>query len=172
MVYFYCLHSCNYHIIYCFLIHFPLMQNDLPTKCIFLDFQSINLGSPMKDIAQLIFCSANKHCLDNVSLLLESVYYRTFKDQVNAMGSDCEELYSLEKMWLDWKNMCKFGLVFSMAVLRLIYRQNEKLDNSNNQKTSDTLEAYSKMELSIDHLINKRVQRIILYLHKNSLLWE
>ncbi|KAJ6638157.1 hypothetical protein Bhyg_10890 [Pseudolycoriella hygida] len=99
---------------------FKYDSNGKPNGIRFLDWQIARYASPACDISHYLFCCTTKKLRDQHYESLLKIYYKSFSDLLNRLGSDAEKLFSFEALLNEMKKNGRYGILIAMVLLPLI----------------------------------------------------
>lgn len=141
-------------------------NQSIPKQMILLDFQMIREGSPVLDIAYLMYACASKEVYNNLNHHLQ-IYYDSLSRTIRDLGSNPEVLFPFEVLKHQWEIYAKFGL--TMAVLNLkasIQEDDEVLDMTEGLEQSggtDMLAGFTK-DCRNEELYHQRLKELIIHM--------
>lgn len=116
------------------ILHFQDPNRLVPSAICFLDWQLSRLGPQVLDLSYYFYACASKSALDNLNKYLK-IYYDSFATLLKELGSNPEKLFSFDDFMAQWKKYCKYGLTFTIVVLRLMLADKDDVPNT----TSDEM---------------------------------
>lgn len=95
----------------------------------FLDFQIIFYGSPAIDIFYNIFSSTDKALRDKEYTNLIKLYHESLSKTVKLLGSDPDELFTLENLLSELKRFGVYALLMSPMLLQVSLAHSNEISN-------------------------------------------
>lgn len=95
----------------------------------FLDFQIIFYGSPAIDILYNIFSSTDKALRDKEYTNLIKLYHESLSKTVKLLGSDPDELFTLENLLSELKRFGVYALLMSPMLLQVSLAHSNEISN-------------------------------------------
>lgn len=124
------------------------------------------MGSPVFDIVYFFYVCSSKELLNDLRFY-KQIYYDSFSNHLEALGSDAERLYPFSIYEEHWKKYATFGLILcSLVNHTTLSEESETLnllqvfaEGGNMEKAflyeTVNIEAYkSRMRIIIEHFVD------------------
>ncbi|KAI4466539.1 hypothetical protein MML48_2g00015975 [Holotrichia oblita] len=146
-------------------------QTKKPVDLRLVDFQIARETLPVMDLSYFFYCSAiTQENLDKLDFYLD-YYYENLKDFVKKLGSNVDKIYPYDTFKDDWRRFCKFGIMMSICVSRIVLAETGETLNVAEKIRTDPEEA--RKALFVVNLSNNdeyvdRMSRVLKHAVKNK----
>lgn len=140
-----------------------------------IDFQLINIGSPVYDLSYFFYTGGSKQLFDKLEDYLD-IYHASFCKAAINLGCDPRKLLPRKVLSEEWKQYSKFGmlLAFLLTKIKLISKEDtiEVIEQANHVKSVEEIDDGTKfMEVKYDkELFKKRVRDIVVHMYEINAL--
>ncbi|KAI4466682.1 hypothetical protein MML48_2g00018009 [Holotrichia oblita] len=112
-----------------------------PVDLRLVDFQAVRQTLPVTDLSYFFYCSANtQENLDKLDFYLD-YYYENLKDFLEKLGNDVDKIYPHDTFKDDWKRFCKYGIMMTLSITRVIVAETGETLNVAEKMRTDPEEA-------------------------------
>ncbi|KAL3277107.1 hypothetical protein HHI36_012465 [Cryptolaemus montrouzieri] len=140
-----------------------------PSKMSFLDFQISMMDSPVKDLAQNIYATCDKSCLDHFDLLLET-YYKSLSSSIRSLGSNPDELFTYEQLKQHWQKYSLAGLLSSLTIIKVeLLEKDDAPDMVKMAEEGKSIEEYFDLTVRNEEEYNRRILDVFIHYGDNFL---
>ncbi|EFA06726.1 hypothetical protein TcasGA2_TC009657 [Tribolium castaneum] len=142
-----------------------------PLKVAFLDWQVIRYTTPIVDLSYFLFSCLSEKDFENLDDIL-NIYFDSFTKHLKSIGiSKPEVLHSKEEFLQDWRRFCKFGIMMSTLIMKVVSTdKDEVIDIGEAAEKGKTLTESFLNEIRDKANFKKRVRPIIEHAVKNQLI--
>ncbi|KAK9720321.1 Ecdysteroid kinase-like family [Popillia japonica] len=144
-----------------------------PVDLRLVDFQVIRRTLPVMDLAYFFYCSAiTQENLDKLDFYLD-YYYDNLNDYVKKLGSNLAKIYPYEIFKDNWRRYCKYGIMMSLCISRIVLAQSGETLNVAEKVRTDPEEARKALftvNLSNNDEYIERMSRVLKHAVKNKYL--
>ncbi|KAJ3659966.1 hypothetical protein Zmor_011627 [Zophobas morio] len=125
-----------------------------------IDFQVVRIGSPVCDLSYCLYSGASKEIFDKLNDYLK-IYYDSFATFVKSMGNDPEKLFPFSALKDQWKKYSRFGLIVSLAIIRMKLTNTEDiLDLTDNVEIDQMVDIMAKQKFD-EEGYRKRMRELL-----------
>lgn len=125
------------------------------------------------DLAYFFYCSAiTQENLDKLDFYLD-YYYDNLNDYVKKLGSDLAKIYPYEIFKDNWRRYCKYGIMMSLCISRIVLAQSGETLNVAEKVRTDPEEARKALftvNLSNNDEYIERMSRVLKHAVNNKYL--
>lgn len=128
---------------------------------------------PVMDLSYFLYCSAiAQENLDKFDFYLD-YYYENLKDFLEKLGSSAEEIYPYDTFKDDWRRFCKYGIIMTLGVSKMVLAETGETLNVAEKIRTDPEEARKSLftvNLSNNDEYVERMSRVLNHAVKNKYL--
>ncbi|KAJ8963395.1 hypothetical protein NQ318_018873 [Aromia moschata] len=97
---------------------FKYDENKELTDMMLLDFQYLNIGTPVYDLSYCLYSAGTKEIFDDLDWYLK-IYHDSFLKTVGEFGLNTKAAYPFEELRKDWSQYCKMGFIMALMIWRI-----------------------------------------------------
>ncbi|KAF2893917.1 hypothetical protein ILUMI_12260 [Ignelater luminosus] len=139
-----------------------------PTNMCLIDLQISRLGSPVLDLSYFLYACGSKEVLNNYERYLD-IYHDSLSEYLQKLGSDPKKIYPRSVFREQWKQLSKFGLIFSMLLIHvMLSEQDEVTDLTEVAESGKSVADAFNYDITNLEVYNDRVRHVILLFVNNG----
>lgn len=140
------------------------MEN--PTDVMQLDWQLIEVASPIYDISYFFYTVASEEALSKLDDYLK-FYHSELMEHIKKLGSDPEDLYPFHVLEEEWKKYSKYGFALAFMVLKvMLVNQDEVPKMEEIDFENGAVEMFPKFDNEEEYV--RRIKVLAEFLMKND----
>ncbi|KAI4466588.1 hypothetical protein MML48_2g00002818 [Holotrichia oblita] len=123
-------------------------DKDNPIDVMQLDWQLIEVSSPIYDISYFFYTVASEEALSKLDDYLR-FYHTELSEQIRKLGSDPELLYPFSVFEMEWKRYCTYGFALAFMIFRALLANHDeipKMDEIEVENYNDDMELFAKFD--------------------------
>ncbi|XP_028146574.1 uncharacterized protein LOC114340055 [Diabrotica virgifera virgifera] len=145
-----------------FLFQYKDSNTEHPSKLIMVDFQLSFLHSPVIDLSYFWHFVASTQEYPHLTELLE-FYHKELSTNLNLLGCNSDELFSLDTLWTHWKKYSLYGFIQAVLFTYLLYVDHEDLQKINDGSQGTKVQKLVGVQLKNDEAYVQRISALIDY---------
>ncbi|KAJ3646072.1 hypothetical protein Zmor_023683 [Zophobas morio] len=153
-----------------FLYKFENEEKTSVSKVAILDWQISKFTSPVTDLSYFLFAGISKEDIADMDTILRD-YHKYFCEYLRRLGSKVADKYTVEKLFDEWRNYGRYGVLFCILPIKSLYTEKEDLpDMAEAADRGEDISESFKFELKDKSGFKNRLRPIVEYAVKNNLI--